>query len=37
MTPRKSWNQSLSQPAKTMPWRAIPKINAPIAAPTAEP
>ena len=30
-------NQSLFQCAKTMPWRAMPKISAPMAAPTAEP
>src|SRR6266511_3176302 len=36
-TPRKAWNQSLSQPANTMPCRAMPKMNAPIVAPIAEP
>ena len=30
-------NQSLFHCANTMPWRAMPKISAPIAAPTAEP
>src|SRR6266496_128995 len=36
ITPRNSMNQSLFHCANTMPWRAMPKISAPIAAPTGE-
>ena len=29
IAPRKTWNQSASTPAKTMPWLTMPKISAP--------